>query len=220
VEWIWQGKPKYSEKTCSSATLSTTNPTWRDPGSNPGRRGGKPATNRLSYGVALPASSKCTYVCLPITFTFEICSFGARITRVDFLISLRNLYSFDLVEGSPLCLSTYASVYIFTRLVARHEVRTGNWIYCTPTNRNYSYNRFAGLRTLQFTMAGAKSSTSSLGVATWRLPSMKTPPLTRQLRLEATVSQQAQTGLCSPELTIQFSTSLLVLAITSVKNLH
>jgi hypothetical protein len=26
------------------------NPTWRDPGLNPGRRGGKPATNRLSYG--------------------------------------------------------------------------------------------------------------------------------------------------------------------------
>jgi hypothetical protein len=48
----WQGKPKYSEKTCPSATLSTTNPTWPDLGSNPGRRGGKPATNRLSYGAA------------------------------------------------------------------------------------------------------------------------------------------------------------------------
>jgi hypothetical protein len=48
----WQGKPKYSEKTCSRATLSTTNPTWPDLGSNPGRHGGKPATNRLSYGAA------------------------------------------------------------------------------------------------------------------------------------------------------------------------
>jgi hypothetical protein len=28
------------------------NPTWPDPGRNPGRRGGKPATNRLSYGAA------------------------------------------------------------------------------------------------------------------------------------------------------------------------
>jgi hypothetical protein len=46
----WQGKPKYSEKTCLSGTLSTTNPTWLDPGLNPGRRGGKPATNRLIYG--------------------------------------------------------------------------------------------------------------------------------------------------------------------------
>jgi hypothetical protein len=48
----WQGKLKYSEKTCPSAILSTTNPTWPDPGSNPGRRGGKPATNRLSYSAA------------------------------------------------------------------------------------------------------------------------------------------------------------------------
>jgi hypothetical protein len=40
------------EKTCPSATLSTTNPIWPDPGLNPGRRGGKPATNRLSYCAA------------------------------------------------------------------------------------------------------------------------------------------------------------------------
>jgi hypothetical protein len=32
----WQGKPKYSENTCPDATLSTINPTWPDPGSNPG----------------------------------------------------------------------------------------------------------------------------------------------------------------------------------------
>jgi hypothetical protein len=44
----WQGKPKYFEKTCPGAILSTTNPTWP----NPGRRGGKPATNCLSYGAA------------------------------------------------------------------------------------------------------------------------------------------------------------------------
>jgi hypothetical protein len=44
----WQGKPKYWKKTCPSATLSTTNPTWR----YLGHRGGKPANNRLSYGTA------------------------------------------------------------------------------------------------------------------------------------------------------------------------
>jgi hypothetical protein len=48
----WKGKPKYSKKTCSSATLSTTNPTWLDLGSNPGRRGEKPTTNPLSYDTA------------------------------------------------------------------------------------------------------------------------------------------------------------------------
>jgi hypothetical protein len=48
----WQGKPKYWEKTCPSATLST-NPTWLESGSNRGRRGGKPVTNRLSNGMDL-----------------------------------------------------------------------------------------------------------------------------------------------------------------------
>jgi hypothetical protein len=39
-------------KTCPSATLSTTNPTWTDPGSNPGLSGERPVTNRLSHGTA------------------------------------------------------------------------------------------------------------------------------------------------------------------------
>jgi hypothetical protein len=47
----WQGKPKYLEKTCSTATLSTTYPTWC-PDENPCGGGGKPATNRLRYGTA------------------------------------------------------------------------------------------------------------------------------------------------------------------------
>jgi hypothetical protein len=51
---IDRGKPKYSEKkTCLSATLSTTNTTWTDPGSKPGLCGERPATNRLSHGTAL-----------------------------------------------------------------------------------------------------------------------------------------------------------------------
>jgi hypothetical protein len=101
----WQGKPKYSEKTCPSATFylvcevidtaatpgllcqsrvivkmivekqmewrmvgetevlrenlpqrhlcPSQNPTWPDSCLNAGRRGGKPATNHLSYGAAL-----------------------------------------------------------------------------------------------------------------------------------------------------------------------
>jgi hypothetical protein len=36
-------------KTCSGATLSTTNPTWIEPGANPGLRSERPATNDLSH---------------------------------------------------------------------------------------------------------------------------------------------------------------------------
>jgi hypothetical protein len=39
-------------KTCSNATLSTTNPTWNDPGSNSGLRGERQVTNRLNHGTA------------------------------------------------------------------------------------------------------------------------------------------------------------------------
>jgi hypothetical protein len=46
-----QGKRKDWEKACPSAALSTTNPTCC-PYAIPGRRGGKPAFNRLSYCTA------------------------------------------------------------------------------------------------------------------------------------------------------------------------
>jgi hypothetical protein len=61
--WLWWWRiwwnEDWQEKPRPSATLSTTNPTWPDPGSNPGRRGGKPATNRLSCGGASSALIKC-----------------------------------------------------------------------------------------------------------------------------------------------------------------
>jgi hypothetical protein len=49
----WQGKPKYLEKTCPNASLSTKNPAWPDLGSDPGPRGGKQVTNHLSYSMAV-----------------------------------------------------------------------------------------------------------------------------------------------------------------------
>jgi hypothetical protein len=54
-EWNddWQGKPEYWEKTCPSAASSTTDATCCS-NANPGRCGGKPATNRLSYGGLWP----------------------------------------------------------------------------------------------------------------------------------------------------------------------
>jgi hypothetical protein len=47
------------------------NPTWPDPGLNPGRRGGKSATNRLRYGAA--------YVSFSISLnslTHKVCVFA------------------------------------------------------------------------------------------------------------------------------------------------
>jgi hypothetical protein len=64
----WQGKPKYSEKTCPSAASSTTNPTCC-PDANPGRRGGKPASNRWATARPLPKLTvrrSTTWICAVI----------------------------------------------------------------------------------------------------------------------------------------------------------
>jgi hypothetical protein len=49
-----QGKPKYSEKTCLSATVPPQIPRDQVRFRTPDRSGVKPATNRLSYGAAFP----------------------------------------------------------------------------------------------------------------------------------------------------------------------
>jgi hypothetical protein len=59
--WVWRAtaewyidreNPKNTEETCPSATLSTTNSTWIDPGAKPGLRDERPATEDLSHGTA------------------------------------------------------------------------------------------------------------------------------------------------------------------------
>jgi hypothetical protein len=58
-------------KTCPSATLTTTNPTWIDPGSNPGLRGERPATNRPSHGTATPGLFAFPWL-LSVSTSFQI----------------------------------------------------------------------------------------------------------------------------------------------------
>jgi hypothetical protein len=49
---IFAGETEVFGENLPSATLPTTNPTWIDPGVNPGHRCERPATNRLSHGTA------------------------------------------------------------------------------------------------------------------------------------------------------------------------
>jgi hypothetical protein len=54
VEWYWGRKTeKLREKTCPTASLSNTNPTWTDKGVKPDIRGERQATNRLNHGTAM-----------------------------------------------------------------------------------------------------------------------------------------------------------------------
>jgi hypothetical protein len=61
IIWVWKSTAEWyidrenrrtRRKTCLSATLFITNPQWIDPDTNPGLRGERLATNRLSHGMA------------------------------------------------------------------------------------------------------------------------------------------------------------------------
>jgi hypothetical protein len=52
VEWRLAEETEVPGENLPQRHLSTTYPTWLEPCSNLDRRGGKPATNHLSYGVA------------------------------------------------------------------------------------------------------------------------------------------------------------------------
>jgi hypothetical protein len=60
-----------TEKTCPSATLSITNPTLPDLGSNPGHRDGKPAINRLSYGMAFSRPKKTATIQISVRIELD-----------------------------------------------------------------------------------------------------------------------------------------------------
>ena len=46
------GESRSTRRETCCATLPNTNPTWTDPGPNPGPRGDRPAANRMSHGTA------------------------------------------------------------------------------------------------------------------------------------------------------------------------
>jgi hypothetical protein len=59
---IFAGETEVLGENLPSATLSTTNPTRIDPGTNPGLRGERPATNRLSHGTACSTTIHINFI--------------------------------------------------------------------------------------------------------------------------------------------------------------
>jgi hypothetical protein len=129
---VWQGKPTYSEKTFSSAAFSTTNHTWPNSGSNSGRPGGKPATNRLSYGTAivyicllcllfsLPLNVKISCVCcLRVCRYCPSCMVTAAVTQE--WQSRNNNVSFLIVESSAVCTGVEENLVQSLKRSAKHR---------------------------------------------------------------------------------------------------
>jgi hypothetical protein len=73
-----------------SATLSTTNPTWSDQGSNPGHRDRKSATNCLSYGTA--SGSLNVHTSPPLVSWHLLLCLSCSLTLLDF--SAKSLYEY------------------------------------------------------------------------------------------------------------------------------
>jgi hypothetical protein len=97
----WQGKNRRTRrKTCPSATLSTTNPTWIDKGANSGLRGERPATNDLSHGTAyfniLRSDGKVTQV-----MNSQLCDYAVDNTNY-IIISGKKITSDKLSHSNDL----------------------------------------------------------------------------------------------------------------------
>jgi hypothetical protein len=91
----WQGKPKVLEKTCSSATLSTTNPTWIYRART---RAAAVGSQRITaWGMARPFSE------FNLILTFLDASHGKQIMIYDWsfdysLLVIHQQYKFNRVE--------------------------------------------------------------------------------------------------------------------------
>jgi hypothetical protein len=110
-------------KTCPSATLSTTNPTWIDPGANPVLRGERPATNRLSHGTALALPYTVTWVNFYVGLRIEIYASSERVFLSVLWHSLcrtkwlRNLCGFKDVQNlqHSLFISNFRNLFYFSQ---------------------------------------------------------------------------------------------------------
>jgi hypothetical protein len=84
VKWNLQGKTEVlGGKTCPSATLSTTNPTWIEPGPNAGRGGERQATNRLNDGTA-------NYKLVSVSYEFPSCKMPFK---TSFTVSVLHMHT-------------------------------------------------------------------------------------------------------------------------------
>jgi hypothetical protein len=60
MEWYWQGKSERLGEKPVQCYFVHHKSHWIDPGANPGHRGERPATNRLSHGTALISTTNAT----------------------------------------------------------------------------------------------------------------------------------------------------------------
>jgi hypothetical protein len=91
---IWQEKRKYLEKTCPTATTSSTNPTRPHVGSNPGRRSGKPAAMaRPKVALRFVLTFRAVTVYIMVFVVVKPCSLGTSVPKEEAAFSSRMVVS-------------------------------------------------------------------------------------------------------------------------------
>jgi hypothetical protein len=146
---IGRGKRSTRRKPTPTATLPTTNPTWSDPGLNPGRRGVKPATNRLSYGTA----SRSPY------FTHQVIA----------TLSLGNLYRISVMrKPNHMARNINRTLLIFFFSTVTHAWKHRFWVLSRavnlPTSRSADIRSLWKLWRISYTIlpADSKKGTEAL----------------------------------------------------------
>jgi hypothetical protein len=125
-------KPGHRRKTCPSTTLSTTNPTWIDPGANPGSRGKRPATNRLSHGTAQVVLLISNTYLLSLVYTLRKLVFSSHYIILQRYWGLRSArFQYPTRRHTIVCTGWYINV--FTVEYWMHPSRIPGTCYLTES---------------------------------------------------------------------------------------
>jgi hypothetical protein len=119
VEWRLAEETEVLGENLPSVTLSTTNPTWPDPGANPDRRGGKPVTHRLSYGAALNM-----YIYKALSFTRRQ---GSKTRNQE-----NSVLSDNCLLTTQICKSNYLNLLV----TLTHDILCKTWTALRSEFRN------------------------------------------------------------------------------------
>jgi hypothetical protein len=98
MEWNWQGKTEVLEEKLVPVPLCPTQiPHGLTPGSKPGLRGERPATNRMSHGTARDeVKNEWNYTSTP-PYTFMACT-GKAFTLILFPFSFLDISNYDIQD--------------------------------------------------------------------------------------------------------------------------
>jgi hypothetical protein len=139
VEWSSDRRYRSTRRwTFPCAALHSTEHTWRDPGTNPGHKDGKPATNRLSYGTGrMTGSSGSCYVAVYICPSDVTYGFGYSNFLFEGICSYCWIH-FILLGGIP----SFCSLWLYVTFRTLQFLKSFPLPPCRHNNPSITYINF------------------------------------------------------------------------------